>query len=51
LVDRIAFAEIPQFPSLKLGSDEIYFLPDAALIILKGSVAAVPYQGLESFHF
>jgi hypothetical protein len=38
-----------QFPSLKLGSDEIYLLPDAALIIVKGSVAAVSYQDLEVF--
>lgn len=36
-----------QFPALRLGSDEIYFLPDAALIIVKGSVAAVHYRDLE----
>jgi hypothetical protein len=36
-----------QFPCLKIGSDEIYLLPDAALIIVKGSVAAVHYQDLE----
>jgi hypothetical protein len=36
-----------QFPALKLGKDEIYLLPDAALIIVKGSVAAVHYQDLE----
>lgn len=36
-----------QFPSLKLGSEEIYLLPDAALIIAKGSVAAVHYQDIE----
>jgi hypothetical protein len=36
-----------QFPSLKLGSDEIYLLPDAALIIVKGSVAAVHYRDIE----
>jgi Protein of unknown function (DUF4236) len=36
-----------QFPALKLGSDEIYFLPDAALVIVRGSVAAVHYRNLE----
>jgi hypothetical protein len=32
------------FPALKLGVDEIYLLPDAALIIAKRSVAAVGYH-------
>ena len=36
-----------QFPSLRLGTDEIYLLPDAALIMVKGSVAAVHYEDLE----
>jgi hypothetical protein len=36
-----------QFPSLKLGADEIYLLPDAALIILKGLIAAVHYEDLQ----
>lgn len=36
-----------KFPTLKLGADEIYLLPDAALIITQGSVAAVHYQDLE----
>jgi len=35
------------FPSFKLGSDELYLLPDAALIILKGAVAAISYRDLE----
>jgi hypothetical protein len=39
-----------KFPALKLGKDEIYLLPDAALIIVRGSVAAVHYQDLEVSH-
>lgn len=36
----------PIFPALKYGKEEIYLLPDAALIVANGSVAAVPYQQL-----
>lgn len=39
-----------KFPALRLGKDEIYFLPDAALIIVGGSVAAVHYRDLEVFY-
>jgi hypothetical protein len=39
-----------KFPALRLGKDEIYLLPDAALIIVQGSVAAVHYQDLEVSH-
>src|SRR4051794_26326818 len=39
-----------KFPTLKLGNDEIYLLPDAALIIVRGSVAAVHYRDLEVSH-
>lgn len=36
----------PIFPALKSGKEEIYLLPDAALIVANNSVAAVPYQQL-----
>lgn len=36
-----------KFPTLNLGSEEIYLLPDAALIIAQGSVAAVGYHELQ----
>lgn len=36
----------PVFPALKSGKEEIYFFPDAALIVANGSVAAVPYHQL-----
>lgn len=36
-----------KFPSFQVGSDEIYLLPDAALIIVKGDVASVTYRELE----
>jgi hypothetical protein len=39
-----------KFPALRLGKDEIYLLPDAALIIVGGSVAAVHYRDLEVSH-
>lgn len=36
----------PTFPAVKFGKEEIYLLPDAALIIANGLVGAVPYQDL-----
>lgn len=35
-----------RFPTLKLGAEEIYLLPDAALFVAKGGVAAVSYHAL-----
>lgn len=34
-------------PTFRVGSDQIYLLPDAALIVVKGAVASVSYQELE----
>jgi hypothetical protein len=36
-----------KFPSFQIGSDELYLLPDAALIIVNGEVASVTYRELE----
>jgi hypothetical protein len=36
-----------KLPSFQIGSDEIYLLPDAALIIVNGEVASVAYRELE----
>jgi hypothetical protein len=35
-----------KFPALKLGSDELYLLPDSALVIVRGAVAAISYRDL-----
>jgi Protein of unknown function (DUF4236) len=32
------------FPAINLGADELYFLPDATLLVTKDSVAALSYQ-------
>jgi len=34
------------FPTINLGSERLFFLPDAALLMTASSVAAVPYQDL-----
>lgn len=36
-----------KFPSFQIGPDELYLLPDAALIIVNGEVASVTYRELE----
>jgi hypothetical protein len=36
-----------KFPSFQFGSDELYLLPDAALIVVKGEVASVNYRELD----
>jgi hypothetical protein len=36
-----------KFPSFNLGPDELYLLPDAALAIVSGNVAAVSFRELE----
>jgi Protein of unknown function (DUF4236) len=36
-----------KLPSFQVGSDEIYLLPDAALIIVNGQVASVAYRELD----
>jgi hypothetical protein len=36
-----------RFPSFQVGADELYLLPDAALIIVRGEVASVTYRELE----
>jgi hypothetical protein len=36
-----------KLPSFQVGSDEIYLLPDAALIIVNGEVASVAYRELD----
>jgi uncharacterized protein DUF4236/putative peptidoglycan binding protein len=36
-----------RFPTFLVGSDEIYLLPDAALIIINGEVASVGYHELD----
>jgi hypothetical protein len=36
-----------KFPSFLIGSDEIYLLPDAALVIVNGEVASVSYRELD----
>jgi hypothetical protein len=36
-----------KFPSLKLGADELYFLPDSALVVVRGAVAAISYRDLD----
>jgi hypothetical protein len=36
-----------KFPAFTLGPDELYLLPDAALAIVRGSVAAVSFRELE----
>ena len=36
-----------KLPTFKLGSDELYLLPDSALIIVKGAVAAISYRDLD----
>jgi hypothetical protein len=35
-----------KFPALKLGRQELYFIPDAILVVTRGSVAALTYQEL-----
>jgi hypothetical protein len=35
------------FPTLKLGSDELYLLPDSALVIVRGAVAAISYRDMD----
>jgi hypothetical protein len=35
------------FPRISLGSNSLYFLPDAALVVTKSSVAALHYRDLE----
>jgi hypothetical protein len=36
-----------KFPTFKLGADELYLLPDSALVIVRGAVAAVSYRDLD----
>jgi uncharacterized protein DUF4236 len=36
-----------KFPTLKLGSDELYLLPDSALVIVRGAIAAISYRDLD----
>jgi hypothetical protein len=36
-----------KFPTFKLGADELYLLPDSALIVVGGAVAAVSYRDLD----
>jgi hypothetical protein len=36
-----------KFPSFQIGSDELYLLPDAALVIVNGEVASVAYRELQ----
>lgn len=42
----IAYGRVA-LPTFRVGSDQIYLLPDAALIVVKGAVASVSYQELE----
>jgi len=37
----------PVFPTFRTGSDQLYLLPDAALVIVRGEVASVSYRELE----
>jgi Protein of unknown function (DUF4236) len=39
------------FPTLKLGSDELYLLPDSALVIVRGAVAAISYRDMDFSDF
>jgi hypothetical protein len=39
------------FPMIKLGGAEIFFLPDAVLVVSKGSVAALHYRDLDFSYF
>lgn len=36
-----------RFPAFKLGVDELYLLPDAALAVVNGAIAAVSYRELQ----
>jgi hypothetical protein len=36
-----------KFPTFKLGSDELYLLPDSALVIVRGAIAAISYRDLD----
>ena len=36
-----------KFPTFKLGSGELYLLPDSALIVVRGAIAAVSYRDLD----
>lgn len=38
-----------KFPSFQIGPDELYLLPDAALVIVNGEVASVAYRELQFF--
>jgi hypothetical protein len=40
-----------KFPTLKLGSDELYLLPDSALVIVRGAVAAISYRDMDFSDF
>ncbi|MDN3273477.1 DUF4236 domain-containing protein [Frankia sp. RB7] len=35
------------FPTFRVGSDQLYLLPDAALVVVRGEVASVSYRELE----
>lgn len=37
----------PVFPTFRVGSDQLYLLPDAALVIVRGEIASVSYRELE----
>jgi hypothetical protein len=36
-----------KFPTLKFGSDELYLLPDSALVVVRGAVAAITYRDMD----
>jgi Protein of unknown function (DUF4236) len=36
-----------EFPTFKAGLDELYFLPDSALIVVNGAIAAISYRDLD----
>jgi hypothetical protein len=40
-----------KFPTLKLGSDELYLFPDSALVIVRGAVAAISYRDMDFSDF
>jgi hypothetical protein len=47
LRDRSVFEGPPNFPRSSLGAEELFFLPDAALVVRTESVAALRYEDLD----
>ena len=41
------FRSRKNFPTFKMGPDELYLLPDSALVMVRGAIAAISYRDLE----